>query len=693
MTIQPRVALSHEFLANLSRLPATVHSKVLKWTVMFQTNPTSSAINYEKILKALDPNLKSVRIDRDYRGIIFKPPKDDVYVLLHVAHHDEAYQWAARRQIRVHPMSGALQILVTEEKVTDSVTAPTQSAVETETLAQEPANRFFSHLTHDDMAFLGVPEELYARVESVCSADDLLALARLLNIETYEALGLLADGFTVAEVREDIASKREGRFDPENFKASLDTPESRSSFYVAESEDELVSVLNSPLAEWRIFLHPKQRRLARMDAGGPVRVLGGAGTGKTVLAMHRARWLAENYTLPGKRVLVTTFTRNLAGDIAANLETLCSKETLSKIEVTNLDRWVRGFLQDRSYDFKIVYELHAEAKTCWDRALAASPTTLQLPADFYEKEWEQVVAANGITTLDEYRTARRVGRGTTLTRKMRDEIWPVFEDFRARMTAARMKMVDDAYRDAATLIAAEGKAQPYSAIVVDETQDFGPMALRLLRAMIAPGRSDLFFVGDGHQRIYRRNRAAMSKCGINIVGRSHRLNINYRTTDQIRRAATALLEGCAIDDLDDGTDTSRGYRSVAFGPAPTTDYYDSLDMAAAAAVGAAIAQMNTQGIRSVCIITPTISDREMIANSLQNQGQPFHKIEADTRDKPDESGIRLATMHRAKGLEFDSVVVLARKAAINGTTEDETERKLLYVALTRARKEAKIVGW
>ena len=166
-----------------------------------------------------------------------------------------------------------------------------------------------------------------------------------------------------------------------------------------------------------------------------------------------------------------------------------------------------------------------------------------------------MVLAQGIATLDAYRAARRVGRGV-LSRAKRDAIWPVFEEYRAQLASRRLKEVDDAYRDAAQLIAKE-RHHPYSAIVIDETQDFGPQALRLLRALIEPGKNDLFFVGDGHQRIYHRNKAAMSRSGIDIRGRARKLYINYRTTDEIRRQAVALLEGVAVDDLDDGTDDNR----------------------------------------------------------------------------------------------------------------------------------------
>lgn len=697
MNIRPKVALSQDFLLTISKLPSAVHSKVLKWTVQFQTNPTSPGINYEKIYDALDPNLKSVRIDKDYRGILFKPEKDELYILLHVDHHDDAYRWASRRQMKVHPITGALQIILVEETAPLALPGvPEQTPVENPVTAAPPPP-LFAHVSTEDLLFFGVPAEAIARVEAVTDPAQMSELQPRMDVAAFEALSLLADGFTVAEVREDLESRRAAAIDTSDYAASLETDESRSSFYIVDNEEELTAVLNSPLSQWRIFLHPKQRRLATSDASGPMRVLGGAGTGKTVLAMHRARWLAENRTGPGQKVLVTTFTRNLAGDIAANLETLCSRETFSKIEVVNLDRWVKNYLSSKLYEHRIQYDLNGEARSAWEKAMAVRDTSLPLAEDFYREEWEQVVAANGISTLDDYRTARRPGRGGVLHRKMRDAIWPVFEEFRSQLTMRKLKMVEDAYRDAAALLAGETstKPLPYSAIIVDETQDFGPMALRLLRQMVPPRANDLFFVGDGHQRIYKRHRTAMSKCGINIVGRSRKLNLNYRTTDEIRRVATALLDGYPVDDLDEGLDSNKGYTSLSHGPLPDIQRTDNLDRAIETACASAVAwqAVSDEHALTQCIIVPNSKIQTDMANALSLKAAPTFLIDADHRDKGDIDAIRLATMHRAKGLEFDRVTVLVSKNVLDGPDADETERKMLYVALTRAKREARIVAY
>ncbi len=561
MQLKPKVALAQDFLLQLAKLPVSVHSKVMKWAIQFQADPRSTGINYENIQGARDPNLKSVRLDKDWRGIVFKPDTGDVYVLLFVAHHDDAYRWAENRKLTINPVTGAMQ-LITLEQVVEQTSAPQSPSAEATQHTDSPP--LFGALSDTDLMSLGVPEELLPTVRSLRSEEALDAVQAQLPAEAYEGLFLVAAGDTVDQVLQARETRVDVTVDTNDYASALSTAESQSRFVIVDNDEAMLAIMNAPLQQWRVFLHPTQKKLATSDRSGPVRVLGGAGTGKTVLAMHRAKWLAENRVLPGKKVLLTTFTRNLATDIEDNLRTLCSPETLAKIEVKNLDAWVNGFMRTQKFEHRIVYDRKQDAALqAWRSALAVKDATLDFSDQFYEQELEQVVLAQGITTLEQYRIARRTGRGVLLSRSKRDAVWAVFEEYRGQLASRKLKEVDDAYREVAEMIAARGAdGSEYAAIVVDETQDFGPQALKLLRAMIPGGPNDLFFVGDGHQRIYSRNRAAMSRCGIDIRGRSRKLYLNYRTTDEIRRQAVALLEGCEIDDLDDGHDESRRYKSI-----------------------------------------------------------------------------------------------------------------------------------
>jgi superfamily I DNA/RNA helicase len=460
---------------------------------------------------------------------------------------------------------------------------------------------------------------------------------------------------------------------------------------VVDDDEALTAIMNAPLAQWRVFLHPIQKKLAIGDRSGPVRVLGGAGTGKTVLAMHRAKWLAEHATPPDQKVLVTTFTRNLAIDIETNLNTLCARDVMSRIEVRNLDAWVLRFLRSKRYEQTIVYGRQNEAAECWSRALAVKDAFLGLDDEFYAAELEQVILAQGVATLDAYRAARRVGRGVMLNRAKRDAVWPVFEEYRAQLASRRLKEVDDAYRDAAQLIAKDSH-YPYSAIVVDETQDFGPQALRLLRALIEPGKNDLFFVGDGHQRIYDRNKAGMSRSGIDIRGRARKLYINYRTTDEIRRHAVALLEGVEVDDLDDGADDNSRYKSLSHGPAPIVESCASREDLVTR-VKAILADWgvvpDAADLGATCIMAESRAARDQLMSAMRSAGYKVESIEADRRVNTEADCLLFATMHRAKGLEFQNVIVTS--TTVGKGDRREVAPQLIYVALTRARQRAALL--
>ena len=356
---------------------------------------------------------------------------------------------------------------------------------------------------------------------------------------------------------------------------------------------------------------------------------------------------------------------------------------MQKIEVKSLDAWVYGFLRRHKYEHRIIYNRkQGEAAEAWQRALALQDTKLGFQPGFYEEELERVVLAQGISTRDEYRLARRTGRGTVLTRAKRDASWPVFEEYRAQLARRKLKEVDDAYRDAATLM--QDGPQTYTSIVVDETQDFGPQALRMLRAMVSKGTNDLFFVGDGHQRIYTRNRSSMSACGIDIRGRSRKLYLNYRTTEEIRRQAVAALEGCEVDDLDEGSDEVKRYKSLSHGPAPKTLEFPHLEEALTSL--APLLKESLEAERSVCVIVPNKAGASAVHSSLKAANVSATILGPDERDKSDSKAVRIATMHRAKGLEFDEVVLFVPKGWGDSRTGVDSTQRLQYVAMTRAKR-------
>jgi hypothetical protein len=196
MSRKPKVALSQDFLLNLARLPTAVQGKVLKWAIRFQTDPTASGFNYETIRAARDVHLKSVRIDGDWRGIVFVPPRSDLYVLLYVDHHDKAYRWAENRKLTINPVTGAMQVVLLEE-----VSAPPEPAATPVRPAPTGAverQGLFAGLSDTELLSLGTPADLLPHVRQIISEAELDALQPALPIEAYEGLFLVAAGDTVS---------------------------------------------------------------------------------------------------------------------------------------------------------------------------------------------------------------------------------------------------------------------------------------------------------------------------------------------------------------------------------------------------------------------------------------------------------------------------------------------------------------
>ena len=551
------ISISQDFLEAFSNLPRAQQKKARAFIEKFREDPTSPGINYETINGASDPNLRSVRIDQAYRGIVLKPDSGDVYVLLWVDHHDDAYQWAANKRVAVHPDTGVLQVVPASED-----DAPTLNQEEGSAPEAPAREGLFRDLRDRDLLRLGLPDVLVPVVRNVETDEDLDRLAPHLPEEAGEALYMIAAGFSLEEVDREFAWRgSQEPVDTDDFAAALRRPDSQRRFATVDGEDELAEMLDAPLKHWRVFLHPSQRSLVTMNANGPVRVLGGAGTGKTVVAMHRARWLVENVLdAPRQRVLFTTFTRNLAADIRANLALLCPPEVLDRIEVTHLDGWLSGYLKAQQYAYDVDYA-GTRTRPLWDEASAQAPEGTS--ASFLRAEWEETVVPQEVESLADYVRADRRGRGTPLSRRDRKALWPVFEEYRTLLDEHRLREPALAMQDARALLQRDD-VLPYRSIVVDEAQDFGASAFRLLRAMVPPAPHDLFVVGDAHQRIYA-SRVVLGHCGIDIVGRGRKLRVNYRTTEQTRRWAVALLGGVPVDDLDGGEDSQRGYRSLVQG--------------------------------------------------------------------------------------------------------------------------------
>jgi hypothetical protein len=460
--------------------------------------------------------------------------------------------------------------------------------------------------------------------------------------------------------------------------------------------DEQQRILAHPFEAWRTFLHPSQREVAYHACyAGPAQVTGGPGTGKTVTLLHRAAFLAER----GAQVLVTTFTGNLAVALAAQLDVLVQGLTVrNRIEVLNVDRLAYSVVKLARGTPVIADGRVQQAR--W--AQAAADIGLGFTPAFLRNEWEQVILAKGLRTEQAYLICPRTGRGRPLTKAQRAQVWRAVQRVTAELTTTR-ESTHLQLADEATRLLWQVARPRYRHILVDEAQDLHPSQWRLLRAAVAPGPDDLFIAADPHQRVYD-NRVSLASLGITVRGRSRRLSLNYRTTQEILSWAVPLLGNEPVTGLDGEVDSLLGYRSPMHGPAP------QVMMAANRTEELALL---TERIRSWLADGIELNAIGVTARSAALVREARTALEAagiatvSLNGRGSTKAVLAGTMHAMKGLEFQAVAAIGveqglvpASAAVTPETEDaaahaqdlQRERCVLFVACTRARDHLYVSG-
>ena len=586
-------------------------------------------------------------------------------------------------------------------------------------------------MLHDE---LGIDVRLGAAALAAQRESQLLDLASTARVSWQgEALLNLATGATIEEIREDFGLRpsRDVSAEPTDADliAGLRTRAARSTFTWLESDEDLRRAIEGlSFAEWQLFLHPQQRALVERRANGPMRVSGGAGTGKTVIAVHRAVELAKRDKAGGlePRILLTTYTRNLADDLrrqVAQLEPrLPFTEKLSEpgVMVSGLDRVARMILQHAGAKISPIAQevigqprgrvLTYPRENVWQEVLTLMGDELPeglRSADFLESEYELIVLPQRVTTLKQYLRVRRPGRGVALDRSKRAAVWKAMERYRDRSADLGVTSFDEQLALAAAWLdhkADDGKPRPFRHVLVDEAQDLTPAHLQLLRALVEPGPDDLFLAEDSHQRIYGK-KITLSHYGIQVRGRSRRLTRNYRTTRQNLDVAFGILDPGTYEDME-GQAEEHHYVSPRSGPEPlllhATDRADELSKAAELLTAWLEQDRDSEDSapESIAILVRDRYQRDAVVNGLAQHGVEVRAVdrEAAGRGRP-----VVMTMHRAKGLEFRKVLLFdVSKNAIPRPLRDQQysdadrddallrERSLLYVAATRARDQLAI---
>jgi mRNA-degrading endonuclease RelE of RelBE toxin-antitoxin system len=673
--------IADTFTDSLTRLTGEEQKAVKTAAFDLQLNPASPGLSFHKLDRARDKNFWSVRVGRDLRLIVHR--SDASLLLCFVGHHDKAYDWAERRRLETHPKTGAAQLVEIRETVKEVVVSVfVQSEVARAPTAPTKRAPLFEHVSDEHLLGYGVPAEWLSDVRGA-TEDTLLAVADHLPSEAAEALLELATGGK-PKVAQPVASDA----------SPFDHPDALRRFRVMTNVEELERALEFPWDKWTVFLHPEQRQWVERDYAGPARVAGSAGTGKTIVAVHRAAHLARAH--PNARILLTTFSDTLARALHTKLKRLLGNEPrlAERIDVEALDA-----VGARLHKAQIGPVALANRATLLQliKESAASEPDHKFSTHFLVTEWEHVIDAWQIRSWDAYRDVARLGRKTRLPEPQRRVLWSIFERVHAALRERKLTTTSEMFTALASALT-QVKKPVFDFAVIDEAQDVSVAQLRFLAALGADRPNGLFFAGDLGQRIFQQP-FSWKSLGVDVRGRSRTLRVNYRTSHQIRSQADRLLDP-TLTDTDGLIEERHGTVSVFNGPAPLVFVLQS-EVAECDAVATWLKDRTKDGVAPHEIGVFVRSDAEIDrAVAAVKAAKLAYKL-LDSNVETTSHQISISTMHLAKGLEFRAVAVMAcddeiipLQSRITSVGDDgdlrevyETERHLLYVACTRARDQ------
>lgn len=691
-----RLFLSDSFFDKFTDLPRNIQQQVREFQKKFRKNSQSAAIHLEPISQFKDSSLRTARVNQEYRAVVGALGKDN-FMLLYVDKHDKAYSWAQNKKFVWNEHTQTCQLIPIEIQQKESTTE--ENTIE----EKEETENALANISDEQLLAIGVPEEQLPLVRQIKDFDNLDKAEKYLPQDAFENLFDVMDGNDIDSI---IASIEEGK--AKEGEDSLLSNNNRRRFIEITTDEELARIMDEGTEKWQLFLHPSQRKLVDADYNGSTKVSGSAGTGKTIAAIHRLKHLCQN-DMFGK-VLFTTYTTALV----ENLKVLVDKLGIDRQRYTlnNIDK----VLLDIAKEYHIIpegvhvldYSGDKESIALWSEVLDNNVS--EFDEQFLYSEYIDVIIYNNNTDLKSYLLQARTGRTKPISRKQRVEIWKLKEQYET--LKQERKKVDrlELFNMAANYLKCNN-IHPYSHVIADEFQDFSNPELRFLRQLVAEGRNDLFLTGDPYQRIYSGRKINFTAAGINIRGKkSKKLKVNYRTTEEIKRMAVAVVKGEKYDDMDGGEENNKGYVSLMHGEKPSYHVFAS-SKEEVEYVLQAIAESENNGIslNDICIAARTRALYKDVADNLHQHDIKYHELKGGS-STGDKDGISLCTFHSLKGLEFRIVILVGvtERSMPSKETQgkpfsmmDAPERReylmgirsLLYVAITRARQMVFISGW
>lgn len=695
--MNPIIYVGRDFHRATEKLPIDIRKKVTAFFPKFKENPKSHAIDFEKINTFKDKNLRTVRIDDNYRAIVGFPPTGNNYFMLWVDKHDDAHAWAKNKKLIWNAFIHSMQLYEPIE-MNEPTTEPSTYKI---IPFHHPYN-----LTIDDLLNLGVPESEVEKVISIISLDKLLEVKNNLPDEAYEKISLIFNGSDKRELLEQV---KEGKSISEDTEIQLQSPNNKQNF-IQNTEDPLLIQFLLGENNWQFFLHPEQTKLVEANFNGPVKITGGAGTGKTVAALHRFSYLIKNGLPEGKRLLFCTYTNALASNLSAQVNQLnFSNKGIYDImtihfvahhlasKINHLKNQIEeGFKkeEENSYVNKKTRQLKI-----WEKILKGT----QITPEFAEDEYQKVILFHQIESLDDYLVVQRTGRETRISKEMKELFWHKHLEYREEKKKTFKLEGDELFYDLITHYKKQ-ETKPYAHIILDELQDLSNIEVRFLRSIVKPGINDLFMVGDPLQKVYDRN---INFLALKIETRgkkSRRLLRNYRTTEEIRKDAVKALGEETFSDFSNSIEKIQGYTSLSYGPEPSYIHFNNLT-AEIQFVENKIKELIDTGLylpEDICIAAKRNGDIQEFHSHFHNGGYKIRKIEKNNELNVPEH-LSTSTFHSLKGLEFKVIFLVGLNAntflkpRLYPSDEEKKEaekrdKALLYVAMTRAKMLLYISG-
>jgi hypothetical protein len=676
-------------------------------------NPKGQGTNLHRLDKSRDKNLWSCRANQDIRIILHL--HNGQITLLYVDHHDAAYDWAENRVYKFDEKVKNWKVVKIKEE-----TVVLRTTVEAEPEAKRPYAKYSDDALAATGASPGDFDDIRAADEDAIfnlglsamvleSLLDSLSPSRASSEASYGVARSEVSAFKIVTNEEKIDPVPEVVLDAAAVALVLPVasivpvepppPVVYGTVVRVNSQEQLEAVLSGQWEKWQIFLHPNQQELVDAHYSGPVRISGSAGTGKTIVALHRVNHLLR--ISDDTRVLLTTLSPALAGFLHARLRKLLADRPRlgERVEVAGIDEYAQRLYKLHVGPFQLTSR---ETVAQWITEACQAAGDAKLRPLFLLNEWEDVIDAQQLTTLEQYQAAERLGRKIRLHAERRQAFWAIFAQVWAKLQAAGTMTSAGLYHRLVTALE-RLPGSPVDHVVVDECQDLNQGQVRFLAALGRNRANALFFTGDIGQRIFQQP-FSWKALGIDLRGRTKTLRVNYRTSQQIRKTADRLLEASIVDA--DGERVDRSKTISAFGgTAPVISVCDDEAAEQAAAV-AFLQERLTAGVKPHEMAIMVRDEAQLPRAQAAAQAAGLPAVVLDQRLATLAGSLNLSTMHLAKGLEYRAVVVMAcdddvipsptRLDAVSdpGDLKEayELERHLLYVACTRARDHLLVTG-